>query len=54
MNTVVDVFSSNVTGSGSHATHVGHGEGAVPPPPLADMVDGPCWESAWIDLGGEG
>ena len=53
MNSFVDVHSANA-GSSSHATHVGHGEGAVPPPPLADMVDGSAWESAWIDLGGEG
>jgi hypothetical protein len=49
-----DVFATNVTGSSGHATHVGHGDGAAPPPPVADMVDLPSWESAWIDLGGEG
>ena len=49
-----DVFGSNVTGSSGHPTHVGHGDGAGSPPPVADMVDVPSWESAWIDLGGEG
>lgn len=53
MNAFSDVFPANVTGSSSHATHVGH-EGAVSPPPLADIVDGPSWDAVWIDLGGEG
>lgn len=45
-----------VGGTSNHATHVGQPESPVTPPALADIVDGhaPSWESAWIDLGGEG
>lgn len=56
MNVARDGFPMTGPGVSSHGNHVAHPESAVPPPHGADSLDActPAWESAWIDLGGEG
>jgi hypothetical protein len=51
-----DVSPANAGNLNNHAAHIAHPDGAVSPTTSGDHADG-CgsnWESAWIDLGGEG